>query len=198
MTGEYYQGIGNKKQVDFYVIKGIAEQILDYLGYKNRYSFVADLNQIAKEFHPGQSAVISVNNDIVGVIGKVHPNLIDQDVYVLEINLDKLLSKKVGRMKFKEISKFPSVNKDLAVVVDKNVEAQKIAMQIKKSAGSSLNDVKVFDIYTGKGIDEDKKSIAFSLNFGKMNATLTDEEINGTMNKIIKDLENKLGAKLRA
>lgn len=198
MTGEYYQGIGNKKQVDFYVIKGIAEQILDYLGYKNRYSFVADLNQIAKEFHPGQSAVISVNNDIVGVIGKVHPNLIDQDVYVLEINLDKLLSKKVGRMKFKEISKFPSVNKDLAVVVDKNVESQKIAMQIKKSAGSSLNDVKVFDIYTGKGIDEDKKSIAFSLNFGKMNATLTDEEINGTMNKIIKDLENKLGAKLRA
>ena len=192
MTGEYYQGIGNSKNVDFYIIKGIAEEVLDYLGYKNRYSF------IAKEFHPGVSAVISVNNDIVGVIGKVHPSVCNEAVYALEINLDKLLAKKVGKMKFKEISKFPSVNKDLAVVVDKEKEAQAIAMQIKKSAGSILNEVKIFDVYTGKGIDSGKKSIAFSLNFGKMNATLTDEEINTAMEKIIKDLENKLGAQLRA
>ena len=198
MTGEYYQGIGNSKNVDFYIIKGVAEEILDYLGYKNRYSFIADESKIAKEFHPGVSAVISVNNDIVGVIGKVHPSVCEEDVYALEINLDKLLAKKVGKMKFKEISKFPSVNKDLAVVVDKDKEAQTIAMQIKKSAGSILNEVKVFDVYTGKGIDSGKKSIAFSLNFGKMNATLTDEEINTAMEKIIKDLENKLGAQLRA
>ena len=133
-----------------------------------------------------------------GVIGKVHPEVSEDDVYALEINLDKLLAKKVGKMKFKEISKFPSVNKDLAVVVDKEKEAQLIAMQIKKSAGSILNEVKVFDVYTGKGIDSGKKSIAFSINFGKMNATLTDEEINTAMEKIIKDLENKLGAQLRA
>ena len=198
MTGEYYQGVGNSKAVDFYIIKGVAEEILDYLGYKNRYSFVADESKIAKEFHPGVSAVISVNNDIVGVIGKVHPSVSEEAVYVLEINLDKLLAKKVGKMKFKEISKYPSVNKDLAVVVDKDTEAQTIAMQIKKSAGSILNEVKVFDVYTGKGIDDNKKSVAFSLNFGKMNATLTDEEINAAMEKIIKDLENKLGASLRA
>ena len=197
MTGEYYQGIGNTKNVDFYVIKGIAEEILDYLGYKNRYSFVADLSKIAKEFHPGQSAVISVNNDIVGVIGKVHPSVCKDDIFVLEINLDKLLAKKVGKMKYKVISKFPSVNKDLAVVVDKNLEAQKIAMQIKKSGGSNLNDIKVFDVYTGKGIDEDKKSVAFSLSFGKLDATLTDEEINASIEKIINDLESKLGARLR-
>ena len=85
----------------------------------------------------------------------------------------------------------------MAVVVDKDKEAQTIAMQIKKSAGSILNEVKVFDVYTGKGIDNGKKSIAFSLNFGKMNATLTDEEINTAMEKIINDLENKLGAQLR-
>ena len=167
------------------------------MGYKNRYSFVADESKIAKEFHPGVSAVISVNNDIVGVIGKVHPSICEDDVYVLEINIDKLLAKKVGKMKFKEISKFPSVNKDLAVVVDEAIESQTIAMQIKKSAGSILNEIKVFDVYTGKGIEENKKSIAFSLNFGKMNATLTDEEINSAMEKIIKDLENKLGAQLR-
>ena len=198
MTGEYYQGIGNSKQADFYDIKGVAEEILDYLGYKNRYSFVQDQSKIAKEFHPGISAVISVNNDIVGSIGKVHPTICKDNVYVLEINLDKLLDKKVGKMKFKEISKFPSVNKDIAVVVDKNVEASTIANQIKKSGGSILNDVKVFDIYTGKGIEDDKKSLAFSINFGKMDATLTDEEINSAMEKIIKDLENKLNAKLRA
>ena len=197
MTGEYYEGIGNTKKVDFYIIKGIAEEILDYLGYKNRYSFLADLSRIANEFHPGQSAVISVNNDIVGVIGKVHPSVSQEDIFVLEINLDKLLAKKVGKMKYKEISKFPSVSKDLAVVVDKDLESQKITMQIKKSGGSSLNDIKVFDVYTGKGIDEDKKSIAISLSFGRLDATLTDEEINNSIEKIIMDLESKLGAKLR-
>ena len=197
MSGEYYQGIGTAKNVDFYIIKGIAEEILDYLGYKNRYSFIVDENKIAKELHPGQSAVILVNNDVIGIIGKVHPAFSEEAVFVLEINLDKLLAIKVGKMKFKEISKFPSVNKDLAVVVDKNVEAITLEMQIKKSTGKILNEIKVFDIYTGKGIDNDKKSIAFSLNFGKMDATLTDEEINLTMEKIINDLENKLGAKLR-
>ena len=197
MAGEYYQGIGNSKNVDFYVIKGIAEEILYYLGYKNRYSFVADSSKIAKEFHPGQSAIISVNNDVIGVIGKVHPSVCEEDVFVLEINLDKLLSKKVGKMKYKEISKFPSINKDLAVVVGRDVEAQKVAMQIKKSGGSSLNEIKVFDVYTGKGIEEGKKSIAFSLSFGKLDTTLTDDEINVCMENIVKDLESKLGAKLR-
>ncbi len=197
MTGEFITGINNSKTVDFYIIKGIAEEILDYLGYENRYSFVQDETKIANEFHPGQSALISVNNDIVGVIGKVHPNVVKEDVFVLEINLDKLLAKKVGKMKFKEISVFPSVNKDLAVVVDKDILAQTLAMQIKKSAGSILNYVKVFDVYTGKGIDENKKSLTFSLNFGKMNATLTDEEISSLMEKVVKDLENKFDAKLR-
>ena len=197
MSGEFYQGIGNSKLVDFYIIKGVAEEVLDYLGYKNRYSFVVDSSKIAKEFHPGVSAAILVNNDIVGVIGKVHPTICKQDVYALEINLDKLLDKKVSKMKFKEISKFPAVNKDIAVVVDKNIEAQEIIKCIKKSVGSTLNDIKVFDVYTGIGIAPDKKSIAFSLNFGKLDATLTDEDINMSMEKIIKDLENKLGAKLR-
>ena len=196
MSGEYLKGIGISKKVDFFIIKGIAEEILDYLGYENRYSFVK--KDMPKEFHPGQSALISVNNDIVGSIGKVHPNITCDDIFVLEINLDKLLEKKVGKMKFKEISKFPSVNKDLAVVVDEDTDAQTISMQIKKSAGSNLNYVKVFDMYKGIGIEPGKKSLAFSLNFGKMDATLTDEEINSSIDKIVKDLDNKFGAKLRS
>ena len=177
MTGEFYQGVDNKKEVDFYIIKGIAEEILDYLGYANRYSFVIKEGQLPDELHSGQSALISVNNDIVGLIGRVHPSLVKEAVYVLEIDLDKLLDKKVGKMKYKEFSKFPSVKKDLAVVVDKNVTSAEIAMTIKKAAGSALSNIEVFDVYTGKGIEENKKSIAYSLTFEKMDRTLTDEEI---------------------
>ena len=177
MTGDFYLGVG-KKQVDFYIIKGIVEELLDYLGYGNRYSFVVRENQMPDEVHPGQSALISVNNDIVGLIGRVHPVLEKEPVYVFEIDLDKLLDKKVGKMKYKEISKFPSVKKDIAVVVDKNITSDEIATVIKKAGGSSLNKIDVFDVYTGKGIDENKKSIAYSLTFEKMDRTLTDEEIN--------------------
>lgn len=195
MTGEFYLGVDSTKQVDFYVIKGIAEELLDYLGYANRYSFVIN-DRIPETFHPGQSAAISVNNDIVGFIGRVHPVKAKEAVYVMEINLDKLLSKKVGKMKYKEISKFPSVKKDLAVVVDKNVASGDIAQVIKKAAGSLLLGTKVFDVYTGTGLEENKKSIAYSLEFGANDRTLTDEEINQVLEKIIANLE-KQGATLR-
>lgn len=196
MSGEYYVGM-EKKKVDFYVIKGIAEEVLDYLGYNGRYSFVKDLNKTPDEMHPGQSAVISVNNDIVGLIGKIHPSVEKEDVFILEIDLDKLLAKKVGKMKYKEISKFPNIKKDLAVVVDKKVTAQEIGINIKKFAGSLLESYEVFDVYTGEGVAENKKSVAFSLTFGKQDRTLTDEEINAVMDKIIEGLEKKLQAELR-
>jgi phenylalanyl-tRNA synthetase beta chain len=195
MTGEYYLGL-NKKQVNFYMIKGVAEEMLDYLGYGGRYSFVQDETKLPKEMHPGQSAVISVNNDIVGVIGKVHPKVSKEDVYILEIDLDKLLAKKVGKMKYKEISKFPNIKKDLAVIMPKNMTAAEVGMKIKKSAGSNLESYEVFDVYTGTGIEEGMKSIAYSLTFGKMDRTLTDEEINQALDKIIKDLE-KVGITIR-
>lgn len=86
------------------------EELLDYLGYGNRYSFAIKEN-LPKELHPGQSALISVNNDIVGIIGKIHPQKVKENVYVFEINLEKLLAKKVGKMKYKEISKYPSIKK---------------------------------------------------------------------------------------
>ena len=190
MTGDYYLGI-KKTQVDFYIIKGIAEELLDYLGYGGRYSFVVR-EDIPEELHPGQSAMISVNNDVVGLIGRVHPELSKEAVYVMEINLDKLLAKKTGKMKYKEISKYPTVKKDLSIVVDKDVESSQIAMQIKKAAGSLLLNSEVFDLYTGKGIDEGKKSLAYSLTFGANDRTLTDEEINSILDKIIDKL-SKIG-----
>lgn len=197
MTGEFYLGVDSRKNVDFYIIKGIAEELLDYLGYAGRYSFIIKEEQMPDEVHPGQSALISVNNDVVGLIGRVHPTLTKDAVYVFEIDLDKLLDKKVGKMKYKEVSKFPNVKKDLAVVVDKDVSSSEIGTLIKKAAGSSLTKIDVFDVYTGKGIEENKKSIAYSLTFEKMDRTLTDEEINTSMSKIIEMLEKKLRAQLR-
>ena len=196
MTGEYILGLGTKA-VDFYVIKGIAEEVLDYLGYGGRYSFIADKEKLPEEMHPGKSAVISVNNDIVGIIGRITPEISKEDVYAMEINLDKLLAKKVGKMKYKELSKFPTVRKDLAIIVDKKELAQDMLKTIKSSGGKLLQDAKVFDIYEGKGIPENRKSIAFSITLGAQDRTLTDEEINGAMEKIIKGLESKNGANLR-
>ena len=194
MTGERYLSV-KSKQVDFYDIKGVAEELLDYLGYGGRYSFVVK-DELPKEFHPYQTAQISVNNDIVGIIGKLHPNCTKDNVYVLEINLDKLLEKKTGKMKYKEISKFPSVKKDLAVVIDKDITSEEIAKQIKKLAGNLLLGSKIFDVYTGENIEESKKSIAYSLEFGATDRTLTDDEINAILEKIIAGLE-KQGAIIR-
>ncbi len=196
MSGKYYLGIENKKDVDFYVVKGVAEEILDYLGYCGRYSFVLP-NKMPKEMHPGQTAAISVNNDIVGMIGKLHPSVEKEDVYVLEINLDELLSKRTGKMKFKEISKYPEIAKDLAIVVDKNISSDEIAKLIKKAAGALLTKIEIFDVYEGINIPKNKRSIAYSLSFGTMDRTLTDEEINNIMSKVIENLQNKIGAELR-
>ena len=196
MSGDYYVGI-EKRKIDFYIIKGVAEEVLDYLGYNGRYSFVKDVDKLPDELHPGQSAIISVNNDYVGFVGKVHPNIEKEDVYVLEIDLDKLLAKKVGKMKYKEISKYPEIKKDIAIIVDSKLPAQEIGMKIKKLAGSMLQSHEVFDVYQGKGIVSGKKSIAYSLTFGKQDRTLTDDEVNGIMEKIVEGLKKEYGAILR-
>ena len=192
MTGEYFLGLQTKK-VDFYIIKGIAEEVLDYLGYNGRYSFIADNSKISEDMHPGKSAIISVNNDTVGMIGRINPVICEDEVYAMEINLDKLLSKKVGKMKYKEISKFQSVKKDISILVDENIMAQDLQKAIKNSGGKLLQSVNVFDVYNGKGIPEGKKSIAFSVELGDSTKTLTDAEIN----KVTENLKAKFGAELR-
>ena len=195
MSGKYSTGLNNNKTVDFYVIKGIAEEVLDYLGYAGRYSFMKQ--EMPKEMHPGQSAMINVNGSNIGMIGKIHPSVTRDDVYVLEINLDELFTKKVGKMKYKEFSKFPSINKDIAFVVDKKAISKDIEKVIKSAGGSLLTNIEVFDVYTGVGVGIDKKSIAYSLTFSDMKKTLTDEEINGLMDKIIDTVSKKCGAELR-
>ncbi len=196
MTGEYYLGIDNKKNVDFYVIKGVAEEVLDYLGYENRYSFVIPKTNIT-EFHPGQVADINVNGEVVGVVGRIHPEISHEPVFVMEINLEKLLAKKTGKMKFKEISIYPEVKKDIAIVVDKNISSDELAKTIKSNAGKLLINSEVFDVYVGTNLPEGKKSVAYSLIFGANDRTLTDEEVNPVIDKIVAGLEKSFGAELR-
>ena len=194
MSGKYSLGLTNKN-VDFYVIKGVAEEILEYLGYANRYSFMK--KEMPKELHPGQSAYINVNGTDVGIIGKIHPNVTKEDIFVLEINLDELLQKKVGKMKYKEISKFPNVKKDVAFVVDKKLTSKEIEKVIKSAGGSLLTDIEVFDVYTGSNLPQNKKSIAYALTFEDTKKTLTDEEINALLEKIIDTVCKKCSAEIR-
>lgn len=197
MTGEYYLGLGNKANVDFFIIKGVVEELLDYLGYANRYSFIVPKN-IPNEFHPGQTAEINVNGDVVGILGKLHPSICKEAVYVMEINLDKLLAKKVGKLKYKEISKFPNVKKDVAFVMEKGIPSKEIEMVIKKAAGNLLTNIEVFDVYTGENVGKNEKSIAYSLTFNAPKKTLTEEEVMSSFNKIIESVEKKCNAKLRS
>ena len=188
MSGEYYTGITDNKKIDFYDIKGVTEELLDYLGYANRYSFVIP-KQMPNEFHPGQTAEINVNNDIVGIMGRIHPSIEKEPVFVMEINLDKLLAKRVGRMKFKEISKFPTIKKDIAVLIKKDMISKDIELKIKKKAGNLLYDIKVTDVYEGKTIAPNMRSITYSLTFGTEKRTLNDDEVNKILLEIIIELE---------
>lgn len=130
-------------------------------------------------------------------MGKIHPNLVKDDIYVFEISMNKLIDKKIKPIKFKEISKYPSVEKDLAFIVDDSVTSLEIIDTIKKSAGHILSNIDVFDLYKGENVPSNKKSIAYNLTFTDYNKTLNDDEVMKIFNKIISDVERKHSAILR-
>ncbi len=176
---------------DFYVLKGIIENLLDYLGFKNRYTF---LSSEVPELHPGMSAKILLDREEIGIIGRVHPSYKKDEIYVSELSLTKLYEKTIKPIKYKEASKYPEIEKDMAYVVAKDVESEVIKSQIKKSGGRLLDSVEVFDIYEM----DNEKSIAYKLIFKDPSRTLSDEEVMEVFNKIISEVESKTGAKLRS
>ena len=180
-------------KADFYVLKGIIENVLDYLGFKNRYTFVAET---LPEIHPGISAKILLDREEIGIIGRIHPSYKKDEIYVAELSMTKLYNKQIKPLKFKEASKYPEITKDLAFVIDNDVESEVIKNQIKKSGGRLLDTIDVFDVY--ENIEEGKKSIAYKLVFKDPNKTLQDDEVMEVFNKIIKEVEEKVGAKLRS
>ena len=195
MSGNYYEGI-NKVNVDFYILKGVVEELLDYLGFGGRYSLDTEFD-LPDELHPGQSANINVQGKKLGIIGKLHPNVSKKDIFVFEIDLDKLLSLHPTRMSYKDIPKFPSIEKDLAFVVDKDINSIEIEKLIKKIGGKLLVELSVFDLYVGDKIEQNKKSIAYKLVFRDNNRTLTEDEVMVLFNNIIINVENKFNARVR-
>ena len=196
MKGNYLINNWNQTKIkcDFYVIKGICEDILNYFGLKNRYEFtVAELN----DMHPGMSAEVIVNNVKVGFIGRVHPSVRKDEVYVLELSLNKLMDFNVKSIKHKEPSIYPSISKDLSFVMKKDVESKIIKSQIKKSGTRLLTNVSEFDVYIGENVKDDEKSIAYNLTFNDPTRTLNDNEINEIIDRIVKDVEEKCNATLR-
>ncbi len=181
-------------KVDFYLLKGILENLLDYLGLKNRYHL-----QEAKldGMHPGISAEITLDKEPIGFLGRVHPNISKDDIYVLEISMNKLVEKKIKPIKFKEISKYPSIVKDLAFIVKKDVTSEKLVETIKHTGGRLLTNIDVFDVYMGENVKDDEKSIAYSLTFSDPERTLSDEEVMKIFDKIIEEVSKKHNAVLR-
>ncbi len=181
-------------KVDFYLIKGMVENILDYLGFKNRYTFTVDNTS---DMHPGMSATILLDREPIGIVGRVHPSLSKDDIFVAELSLTKIMGKQIKAIKYKESSKYPEIKKDLAFVVNKSVPSSELVNQIKKSGGRLLTNIDVFDIYTGENVKEDEKSIAYTLTFSDTTRTLLEDEVNSVFRKIIDEVENKCNARLR-
>lgn len=197
LSGMYLQNKWQQQnvKVDFYLAKGVIENLLNYIGLENRYSFVA--SNTLPDMHPGRTAKIIVGRDEVGFIGQIHPSINKSEVYVFDLDFEQLFNIKTRNIKFKELNKYPSVNKDVAFIVNKEINSAQIEQIIKKVGGRLLVDIEVFDVYEGINISNNQKSLAYSLEFQDSNKTLTDEEITPIFNKIISEVEQKLNAKLR-
>jgi phenylalanyl-tRNA synthetase beta chain len=197
MYGNYVLNEWQKQQikVDFYLLKGIIESLLKYLGFSNRYSF--EMRETSKDYNPSKSATILVDNIVVGCFGQVHPLINKKGLYVFEINLEKLFNIKVRGIRFREITKYPSVNKDLSFSVKKEVESSILTNIIKKKGGRNLVDLNIFDCYEGENIESGNKSLTYSLTFQDATKTMTDDEVIQIIEKIIEEVE-KTGAKLRS
>lgn len=197
MSGEYvpYNFLGNGMKVDFYVIKGVINSLLEYLGYDKRIRF-NKLNTM-KALHPGISAEIVIDNEVIGYVGKVNPMIMDGDVYVCEVSLSKIYGKRTKKIKFEDISKYPDIVKDVAFIVDKKITSSQIEKEIRKHGTKILNNVKVFDLYEGDKIPDNKRSIAYSLVFNDYNKTLNEEEVDDIFRKIIGEVTSKFNCEIR-
>ena len=198
VSGKYISNTWNQNSydIDFYFIKGVVENLLTFVGLNNRYTLSLS-DKLPKEIHPKINSEIIVGGKSVGYFGKLHPVVSKEDMYVCEISLTKLNMNKTGDVKYQELNKYPKIEKDLAFVVDDNIESFEILKEIKKTGGKLLTDVKVFDIYKGEKIDSDKKSIAYNLTFEDYTRTLTEEEVMNIFTNIIKSIESKFNATLR-
>jgi phenylalanyl-tRNA synthetase beta chain len=201
LTGKAFQKSWNEaeRNMDFYDLKGILEFMA---GLYFPYGKLRIIEDKYKFFHPGISGSISINGKVMGVIGRVHPLIIEemeikQDVYYMELNLDDFINNMEEIKKYKTVPAFPSIEIDLAIVVDEKIKNEDIINEIRGSGTELLKDVHLFDIYRGKQIDKDKKSMAYSLSFRDDSRTLKDTEVDIIINRILENLRKKFNARIR-
>ncbi|HEY9578122.1 MAG TPA: phenylalanine--tRNA ligase subunit beta, partial [Pseudobacillus sp.] len=201
ITGLWEENLwqGEKKAVDFFVAKGVLEGLFAKLGLAERIAFKKA--EIAG-MHPGRTAAVELDGQEIGFVGQMHPQqakeLDVKETYVFELKLSPLFTAETAAVTYKPIPRFPSITRDIALVVDTNVEAGKLEEIIKEAGGKLLKEAHVFDLYEGEHVEAGKKSIAFSLKYFDPEKTLTDEEVVKVHNGVLEALKEKAGAELRS
>ncbi|MBO4954363.1 MAG: phenylalanine--tRNA ligase subunit beta [Clostridia bacterium] len=183
---------------DYYTVKGLVEELA------NRFTLGTLTFKPEAEhpsFHPGRTASVYIGEQYLGVFGQIHPQVlvnydIDVPVYAAELDFETMLAVNVPPMLYKALPRFPSMNRDLALIVDRDTTAADIEACIRRAGKKMLCDVQLFDVYQGKQIEEGKKSMAYSLVFRAEDRTLTDAEVNTAVERILKAL-SEMGATLR-
>ncbi|WP_317622897.1 phenylalanine--tRNA ligase subunit beta [Thiohalophilus sp.] len=186
------------RQADFFDCKGHVEQLLARTGQSEQFRFEPDDNHPA--LHPGQAAVIRHNDRLVGRLGALHPGLqqqlgLSQRVYLFEIEQAILVERRLPA--FAPLSKYPSIRRDIAIVLDENIGAQKVKDCIEKAGSGWLKNIELFDVYVGEGIDSGRKSLALGLTLQDLSRTLKDEDVESEISTILTALDRELGATLR-
>ncbi|MCS4487765.1 phenylalanine--tRNA ligase subunit beta [Streptococcus sciuri] len=183
--------------VDFFYAKGLLEALFTKLGVEVDYIPTKEIASM----HPGRTALIILEGQEIGFVGQVHPQTAKHytigETYVAEINLDAIESYYRKPHIFKEITKFPTVSRDIALLVENNISHSDILSAIAAAGVKRLTDVKLFDVYAGESIEKGFKSMAYSLTFQNPTDNLTDEEVAKYMSKIAASLEEKVGAEIR-
>ena len=186
---------------DFYVIKGIILELLSQLGFEmGRITLMEnDLDNI--HFHPYQSAILKIDNQLLGIFGKLHPNYLKQfklnDIYYGEIIISELADKNPNKIKAPVLSKYPSVSRDISLLLKDDIKLADLLKTIKKISGSLVKNSNVFDIYQGSNIEDGYKSISLNIIYEGHDKTLTSDDVNDVHDKIVSELLNKYQATQR-
>ena len=185
------------RDVDFFDLKSDVEALLALTGEPERFSFAPFVHPA---LHPAQTAAIRDGGEPVGLIGALHPNVRGQlglpaPAFVFEIALAPLSTARLPG--YAPVSRYPSVRRDLALILDEGVAVERLLGAIRRGAPEALNDVVVFDLYRGEGIGAGRKSVAIGLTFRSDSRTLGDAEVDGLVEPIVAGLEAELGAALR-
>ena len=188
---------GEKKAVDFFVLKGIIESLFEKLGLTERVTYVAAQMD---GLHPGRTAAVMLDGEQVGIIGGLHPQeqkaLDLKDTYIVEMNLAAILAAQTDVLTYKAVPRFPAMTRDVALVLNSDTAAGDIVTIIQKAGTKLLKDVAVFDVYEGDKMEAGKKSVAFSLTFFDPERTLTVDEVEAAYNKVVAALA-EAGAEVR-